>query len=273
MVRRFYICGGNNEGDPPVDATEITDSFFDGKDVTGVFKEGFRYFNPGTEWNRSGNTVAVLNGTVFKKDEVIIVEVSPLKTGTVCTDPSLEDCEDEYYLPDIIKCAVARVNSYFESRDTDPFSVHYDKGLYNQVGNDKLKDNSGFLMVWLVMGKDFYEDSAKDSSYSSDATCRIIIATTTDPNYTQQEREDVNFHPKLIPVYKRLMFELQNEPKLENNSKIDHTKRFLPYWGGGDVSAPTQPNLWTVNADCIDINNIQLKKGNVKYCQFFSSFN
>lgn len=274
MVRRFYITGGNNVGDPAVGDGSIKDPFFIGKTVSGVFKEGFRYYEPGIEWNILASTtpgdydtVNLLNGIQFAKDEVFIVEVSQLQTGTTCGDQA------EYiepYLPDILKCIVARVNSVFENRDDDPFSVHYERGIYSQVGNDRMKNNTGYLMVWLMMP--FIENSPKDESYYADAICDLIIATTTEANYTQQQREEINFFPRLIPVYHQLKREIKREVKLDNCPKLEHGKMLLPYWGGGDVSGPGAPNLWKNNVDAIKISGLKLKIKNIKCCTFFSSF-
>jgi len=273
MVRRFYICGGNNEHDPAIDSDTITDPFFEGRTVTGFFKQGDRYLEPVGEFEMpTATSVRIKTGAKFSNGEVISLEVSPKKTGAVCPDPDSEGEVDEYYFPDIIKCVVARVNKFFEERDEDPFSVHYDRGLYNQVGSDKLKDKTGFLMIWLVMGSSLVEDEPKDSSYSSDVTCSVIIATTTKANYTMTERENLNFFPRLLPVYSRFIHELKNEPKLDNHNRVDHSKRLLPYWSGGAPAGPGQPNLWTHFADCIEIPNIKLKKEHVKYCTPFSNF-
>ncbi len=271
MVRRYYICGGNNEGDPPVGGTSITDTYFIGRSVTGVFKEGFRYFIPGVEWNIVGDTVNVLNGTTFQRDEVFIVEVGPLQTGTTCIGTGEEVLGVDPYLPDILKCVVARVNSAFELRDEDPFSVHYDRGLYNQVGNDRLIENSGFFLVWLVMP--FTEDSPKDSSYYADATCEVFIAAPTESNYSQQQREDLNFYPRLIPIYKQFIAEIKAEMKLDNREEVKHTRTLLPYWGGGDVAAPGQLNLWKNYCDCIRISGLKLKIEHTKYCTFLTNLN
>lgn len=271
MVRRFYIAGGNNENDPAVDTDTVIDQFFDGKTVSGLFKQGDRYLEPFSEFVQTGTTVRVTNGAKWGNGEVIIIEVSPLKTGTTCEGPSDGDVDDEYYFPDLIKCVFARVNSYFESRDTDSFSVHYDRGLYNQVGNDRLKNKSGFLMGWLQFP--FDEGSPRDSSYSSDVTCRIILAMNTKAEYTQDQREDINFFPRLIPVYKRLIYELSSDPNLEFDGEVlPHDHKLLPYWGGGDVAAPGQPNIWKQYADCIDIPNIRLKKQKLIYCKPYSNF-
>src|SRR5690606_35452057 len=207
MVRRFYITGGNNEGDPLVNASSITDPYIIGKTVTGVFKEECRYFGPNNEWTITGDTISVLNGTTFQRDEVFIVEVGPLKTGTTCSGTGIEVEGVDPYLPDIMKCIVARVNTVFETRDEDPFSVHYDRGLYNQVGNDRLSENSGFYIVWLVMP--FAENSPDNDSYYADATCELFIAAPTDSNYSQQQREDINFYPRLVPIYRQLIEEIK----------------------------------------------------------------
>lgn len=260
MVRRFYICGANNVGDPAVGASSITDPYFDGKNVTGVFKEGFRYFIPDVEWSFSGTMVTVSNGTKFARDEVFIVEVSPVKTGVTCSGLGTECTDVAPYLPDIIKCAVARVNTVFETRDDDPFSVQYGHGLYQQVGTDKLSADPSVLLVWLVMP--FNEEIAQLKGYYSDANCKIVIAIKTDHNYSQQQREEINFHPRLIPVYNQLIQELKEEPKLNNSTMVEHTRVLLPYWGGGDVAEAGQPNLWKNYVDAIEIYPLKLQINN-----------
>jgi len=272
MVRRYYITGSNNVGDPAVGATTIVDPFFEGKDVTAVFKEGFRYYVPQTEWTvdvDTPDTVQILNGVQFDLNEVIVVEVSEKKNGET---GRVIDCSNEVdpYLPDILKCVVARVNAYFENRDDDPFSVYYDHGIYEQVGSDKLRSDKPYLFIWLVMP--FTEESPVDHSYFGDATCKLIIAIRTESNYTQIEREDISFHPRLLPVYKRLVEEIKNEPKLDNSDMKRPARRLLPYWGGGDMMGSGQPNLWKDNVDAIEIPSLKLKIGHLKCCTIFSNF-
>lgn len=182
------------------------------------------------------------------------------------------EVQQEYYLPDIIKDVVERVNEFFENRVTDPFIVHFDHGLYEQVGNDRLKAaTTEDVLVWLQMP--FDEDNAKDESYATDVTCRLLIAIDTDSNYTMEQRETINFFPRLIPVYERLKYELQNEPRFSNQFRLDHKKRFIPYWGGGDVAGPGQSNLWKQFVDGYDISNIKLKKEIKQNCTPFTNIN
>lgn len=269
MTRRFYITGGNNPGDPAVLSNSITDSFFTGKSITGVFKEGFRYYEPGVEWTFSGSTITIINGVPFAKDEVIIVEVSTLsEVYNDADDYTRNDPCGSSYLPDILQSVVTNVNNFFENRIVDPFSVFFDKGLYNQVGNDRLKNGDYFFTVWLVMP--FTESVFAEE----DVTCDIIICAKTESNYTQQEREDTNLFPRLIPIYKRLIEELKLETRLGTNSiekVFEHKKRFLPYWGGGDVAAPGAPNLWKHNADCLMISGLKLKIQESKCCTFLTN--
>lgn len=274
MVRRFYITGGNNVGDPAALSNSITDPYFTGKVIRGVFKEGFRYWIPGLEWTFSGDTVTITSGDSFGQEEVIAVEVSTVAevyNGEDDYTPEDPDCI-EPYLPDIIKLVTARVNAVFEARETDPFSVFYDKGLYNQVGNDRLKTGDNYLTVWFIMP--YSEDAPRDGSYYADAAFDVIIAIKTEANYTQAEREETNFFPRLIPVYKEFIRQLKRETKLENDSFENiykHTKRFLPYWGGGDIAAPGAQNLWKNNADCIMISGLKVKISNTKCCTFLSN--
>jgi hypothetical protein len=76
--RRFYTCGGAGAYDPIDGADSITDPYFVGKNVTGIFKEAFRYFEPVTEYtfDNVAGTVAVINGTKFTTDEKVAIEIS-----------------------------------------------------------------------------------------------------------------------------------------------------------------------------------------------------
>lgn len=172
------------------------------------------------------------------------------------------EVQPEYYFPDILEDVFARISQFFETRAQDTFSVQFDHGLYEQVGNDRAKAaTTDDVLAWLQMP--FDEDQAEDDSYATDVTCRIIIAIETDNKYTQQQREQINFFPRLVPVYERLKYELKNEPRLSNQYKLALRKRFVPFWGGGDVNAPAQNNLWNKKFDCYDISNIKLKKNNI----------
>lgn len=169
------------------------------------------------------------------------------------------------YLPDIMGSVVSRVSLFFESQ-ANPFSVTYDKGLYNQVGNDRTDSD---LFIWLVMP--FEEVRRKPEIYAS-VDLRLIIAASTESQYSMKEREDNNFKPRLLPVYQRLIEEMKAEQMFGYPKEIEHSKKILPYWGGGDVNAPGSPNLWKGCFDCIDVNGVKLEIEHTKNCTFFSTF-
>lgn len=76
--RRFYTCGGIGASDPADGASTITDPYLVGKNVTGLFKEAFRYFEPAIEFSfdNIAGKVSVINGTTFTVDEKIAIEIS-----------------------------------------------------------------------------------------------------------------------------------------------------------------------------------------------------
>lgn len=76
--RRYYTCGGGGAADPIDGSYGITDTYLAGKNITGCFKEGFRYFVPTTEYTSDDVTGAidVINGTSFSTGEVFIVELT-----------------------------------------------------------------------------------------------------------------------------------------------------------------------------------------------------
>lgn len=79
--RRFYTVGGLGPNDPPADQDTLTDAYLDGKTISGVFKEGFRYLKPETEvtpeWEVvAGGGIRLLGGKQFSVDEVVSIEIS-----------------------------------------------------------------------------------------------------------------------------------------------------------------------------------------------------
>lgn len=75
--RRFYTVDGPGQYDPIDGTSIITDPYFNGKNITGVFKEAFRYLEPITEWTDAAlfSTVSILNGTSFSSGEKIAIEI------------------------------------------------------------------------------------------------------------------------------------------------------------------------------------------------------
>lgn len=73
--RRFYTVNGGGAVDP-IPGTSIVDSYLAGKNIVGVFKEGFRYLKYGSEYSFSGSTVSYLGGITLEDGETAIVEIS-----------------------------------------------------------------------------------------------------------------------------------------------------------------------------------------------------
>lgn len=164
------------------------------------------------------------------------------------------------YLPDIMKDVVARVDAVFSVDTQDAFNVYFDYGIYSQVSKNIYKSNPGnFPLVWLVMK--FHEDRGKDFGIYADVTCRLIIAMPTKTEYTQAERDEEVFKPRLIPIYEELMNQIFEESRLsvDGPNKIKHTRILQPYWGGGDVNGLDNKNLFENYIDAIDVQNLQLK--------------
>lgn len=85
--RRFYVVGGPGANDPAADQQILTDAYLDGKTISGVFKEGFRYLRPDTEtiveWEPvTGGGIELQGDLYFSGGEVYVVEISYLADQT-----------------------------------------------------------------------------------------------------------------------------------------------------------------------------------------------
>lgn len=88
--RRFYVVGGPGANDPAPDQTILTDAYLDGKTISGVFKEAYRYLRPSTEtipeWQTyAGGGIELLNNLIFSGGEVVSIEISYLADQTSVT--------------------------------------------------------------------------------------------------------------------------------------------------------------------------------------------
>lgn len=91
--RRFYVVDGPGATDPPANQTILADAYLDGKTISGVFKEGFRYLRPSTEtipeWQtHAGGGIELLNNIIFSGGEVYSIEISYLANQTQVTGGS-----------------------------------------------------------------------------------------------------------------------------------------------------------------------------------------
>jgi hypothetical protein len=79
--KRFYQVGGIRDADPAPDQNELQDGYLEGKNVTGVSREGFGDLVPDTytfaQYERdSPGIIRLLNGQTFNQDETIAVTIT-----------------------------------------------------------------------------------------------------------------------------------------------------------------------------------------------------
>jgi hypothetical protein len=161
------------------------------------------------------------------------------------------------YLPDIMEGVVARVSAAFEARSVDPFPVFFDKGVYSQVCKNIYANNpNSFPLVWLIMP---FTTKRENFNIYGEVRCELIIAMPTDSKFTQQQRDDISFKPRLIPIYEVLLQEIAREKWfILKPGKVGHNQTIRPYWGGGDVNGSDTPNLFKKEVDAIGISNLTL---------------
>lgn len=87
LERRFYLTGGTGPHDPAADSNQINDPYLDGKTISGVFKEGFRYLvSPDYTYNEytlvPGGGVQLTGGKTFAMDEVTAIDISYINSSS-----------------------------------------------------------------------------------------------------------------------------------------------------------------------------------------------
>lgn len=85
--RRFYQGDGGGANDPIAPSYTITDPYLDGKNVVGVFKEGFRYLRPGSEYTAITDTITFIGATTpIQTSEVVSVDITYSQIGNTPTN-------------------------------------------------------------------------------------------------------------------------------------------------------------------------------------------
>lgn len=170
------------------------------------------------------------------------------------------------YLPIIMEGIVSRVNQAFATRTDDPFNVYFAKGTEGQVSRDLYNDpanaqvlSAGSVLIWLVMN--YVETIGKDVSIYGEAVTTVNILCPTDASFTQDQRDQQNFLPRLIPVYEVLCKEIARERwfQFKGSNAVYHLRVNRPYWGGGDVNGTNQTNLFKKFVDAISLHALQIR--------------
>lgn len=73
--KRWYTVGGSGDYDPIDGANAISDPYFEGKEISGVFKEGFRFLEPITEFELDVYDLNILNGVTLSTGEKVSVDI------------------------------------------------------------------------------------------------------------------------------------------------------------------------------------------------------
>jgi hypothetical protein len=74
--RLFFQVDGGGANDPVDNATSYINSYLNGKTVTGIFQEGYRYLRPTIEYNDHAGGGFDLVGATFSSGQVWSVEIS-----------------------------------------------------------------------------------------------------------------------------------------------------------------------------------------------------
>lgn len=168
------------------------------------------------------------------------------------------------YFPDIIQNCVSRINAAFSLRSQDPFQVFFEKGLLYQVRRSVYQAELNFPLVWLVFK---YDETGGIMGINSEVSFEVIIAMPTDPDYTQQQREDISYKPRLLPIADQFLEELGRDRQFLTNGvkSIKYNQSILPYWGLGDVDGNNNvDNLFKnkyIDAISIVVNRLKVKSG------------
>lgn len=169
------------------------------------------------------------------------------------------------FLPDIMQGVVARLDASFSTRAIDKFNVFFDKGIIQQVRRSVYNAEGNFPLVWLVYK--FKDTFGTNFAISNETSFQVIIAMPTEPGYTQQQRDDISFKPRLLPIYDLLMKEIKRDKWFVavGDNGIKHERVILPYWGISETEGMDVPNLFKdrhIDAISVTVTGLKVRREN-----------
>jgi hypothetical protein len=202
--------------------------------VTG----GYRISTPDTKDLSNGDYVTISGTTNFDgeycisslvKDTSFVIE----KTGTYSTETGVWTANKPYFIYGTIR-EVTNTLTEKDKSNTRKFQKYPLIVLLLDIDEEK-----GLLNVY------------------SELECRMWICNTTNKEWTSEQRTDGNFIPILLPIYERLMTELESSQYLivDRLRGIPHKKTDRYYWGEDDHTT----HVFNDYIDGIDIQNLKLQ--------------
>lgn len=157
------------------------------------------------------------------------------------------------YIPDYVQAVVTAVSAALNR------PVYFQKGnvlvvqnnLIQLDGSEDLKDKK-YPFIWLVL--DLKELRRAALGLYADISLNLYILTHSDPDYTMDQRRDINFLPILYPIYAELLSQLANSQyfKVMSAETIQHEKTDLHHWG------VRNQNVFVDYMDGIQIRDLKL---------------
>lgn len=171
----------------------------------------------------------------------------------------------EPWLPDIVQGVVAKVSTATQADSSLNFRTFFDKGDWAQAGRDVTANPFGDadVLAWLIMP---FAIMRGRIDIFGEAKFSVMLMCKTQNSYTQQQRDDLSYKAKLLPVYEIFMREVAKEKQFRftGPQAIKHRQIIRSYWGAGDINGGGDiPNLFKINVDTLMIDGLETQVKNL----------
>lgn len=156
---------------------------------------------------------------------------------------------------DVIKDIVESMASTVYFMHGHPVDVVNQLSVKNQ---DKSLKFQRFPLIALF--HDFTEAKGNDMRVNSEVNLNLIIATTTNPSYTPDQRYENSFSTVLYPLYNELLSLIAQSCMFLNTAPdmIPHDKTDRLFWGKTGLYGNVG-NMFNDYIDAIEISNLNLQ--------------
>lgn len=164
---------------------------------------------------------------------------------------------------DLTAATQAAVLPQLQAYDNLIQGVHFEHGHYLEIAKvlqQKALGTTSKFTKWplIALFRDFPEKN--EVGLYTEMTATLIIAKSSDPNWTSDQREQNSFIPVLYPVLSAFLEAMDNDQRIMNQSvqELSYTKIDHYYWGSQTVLDKT-PNIFNEWTDSIELRDLTIK--------------
>lgn len=166
--------------------------------------------------------------------------------------------DETIFIVEEIAAVIAKVNTALTTANFNTLPIYYMYGhpkeianRLQELSNSPTEGNKKFPLI--ILFTDITIDRSLIGFYGS-TSLRMLIANFTLPEYTSNQRTDINFKPILHPIKKELINQIDRHDRFTYEDELTYKETDMYYYG----SQINDKNIFNDRIDAIELRDIKL---------------